>query len=111
MVKNCRAEVVCVIEMAAAKARAVEVHATPREVCLRNSFQLSGPEFWLALICRFRKMRNKSPIMKVHPAAAMSQRRILFWRTRHRLKRLLAEALASGPESVDVLPLDSGKAI
>jgi hypothetical protein len=48
-------------------------------------------------------MRNKSPIMKVHPAAAMSQRRILFWRTRHRLKRLLAEALASGPER-DVLP-------
>ena len=101
---NCKADVVWVIEMAAASARAADAHATPNDICLKSGARPSPAEPLVAFRRRFRRARGISPIVNVHPAAAMSQRRILFCSVRAKLNRLLPEALASGPEIVVLTP-------
>lgn len=91
------------MEIAAASAKATDTHVTPRDVCLRNDSRLAAPERLVDLRCRFKKTRNSSPIRKVHPPAAISQSKILFWRVTARLKRLFIDAFVNGPKLV-VLP-------
>lgn len=104
VVENWSAETVCVMEMAVARAKAVEPQSRPRAIFLKRDLLLSAFVFVSVFLrCHFKSVRKNSPRKKADPAAASNHKNMFVWRTNARLKSDRMAALDKATGSV-VLP-------